>query len=104
MTISLTSILCGVFGFLLGSAGVAQGTRKRNPLLFLLGLCFFLAGAVSCFLTLVDRAVEEVKEEEEAEEAEQVAEETETAAPAEESAPVKQPAPEESAPSPEDAE
>ena len=77
---SLSHILCGAFGFLLGSAGVAHGSRKRNPLSFALGLMFLLAGAAAVFMALVDRAVEEAEEEEDEEEAEAEAEEAEAAA------------------------
>ena len=83
---SLSHILCGAFGFLLGSAGVAHGSRKRNPLSFALGLMFLLAGAAAVFMALVDRAVEEAEEEEDEEEAEAEAEAEEAEAAAVEAA------------------
>lgn len=80
---SLSHILCGVFGFLLGSAGVAHGSRKRNPVSFAFGLMFLLAGAAAVFMALVDRAVEEAEEEEDEEEEEEAEEEAEAAEAAE---------------------
>ncbi len=115
MTISMNSILCGVVGFLLGSAGVAHGSRKRNPLSFCFGLLCLLAGAAAVYLALIDRAIDEAEDEEEDEEesetpkAEEVAPEApkaeETPAPkAEESVPEAPAAAEEPAPVQEDAE
>ena len=109
MTISLNSILCGVVGFLLGSAGVAHGSRKRNPISFCFGLLCLLAGAAAVYLSLIDRAIDEAEEdaEDEDEEAEAEAEKPE-AAPAEKpeevAAPAEEPKAEEAAPAQEDAE
>ncbi len=78
MTISMNSILCGVVGFLLGSAGVAHGSRKRNPLSFCFGLLCLLAGAAAVYLALIDRAIDEAEDEEAKEE---TAEKSEAPAP-----------------------
>ena len=113
MTISMNSILCGVVGFLLGSAGVAHGSRKRNPLSFCLGLLCLLAGAAAVYLSLIDRAIDEAEDEESAApKAEEVAPEApkaeESVAPetpkAEESVPEAPAATEDAAPVQEDAE
>ena len=61
---SLSHIICGVVGFLLGSAGVAEGSRKRNPVVFSLGLCCLLAGAAACFMAWLNRAIDEAEEDE----------------------------------------
>lgn len=105
MTISLNSILCGVIGFLLGSAGVAHGSRKRNPISFCFGLLCLLAGAVAVYLSLIDRAIDEAEDEAETEEetAEKSDEAPAEAPKAEESVP-EAPAAEEAAPAQEDAE
>lgn len=69
INLSLSHILCGIFGFLLGSAGggaAAYGAKKRKPLSFCLGLFFSLIGAAVVFMSLIDAAVEE--DEEDAEE------------------------------------
>ena len=109
MTISLTNILCAAFGFLLGSAGVAHGSRKRNPISFGLGLLCLLAGAAAVYLSWIDRAIDEAEEEAEAEEEEAEAEAAKPeAAPAEKpeevAAPAEEPKAEEAAPAQEDAE
>ena len=78
MTISMNSILCGVVGFLLGSAGVAHGSRKRNPVSFCFGLLCLLAGAAAVYLSLIDRAIDEAEDEEAEEE---TAEKSEAPAP-----------------------
>ena len=101
---SLSHILCGVFGFLLGSAGVAHGSRKRNPVSFAFGLMFLLAGAAAVFMALVDRAVEEAEDEQEEEEAEEEAEAAEEVAEAVEEAEEVAEAVEEAAQEAEDAE
>ena len=107
MTISLNSILCGVVGFLLGSAGVAHGSRKRNPISFCFGLLCLLAGAAAVYLSMIDRAIDEAEDEAEGEEEAAEAPKAEETAPeapkAEESAP-ETPAAEEAAPVQEDAE
>ncbi|MBR3570717.1 MAG: hypothetical protein IKN96_08000 [Oscillibacter sp.] len=66
INLSLSHILCGIFGFLLGSAGggaAAYGAKKRKPLSFCLGLFFSLIGAAVVFMSLIDAAVEEEGEE-----------------------------------------
>ena len=107
MTISMNSILCGVVGFLLGSAGVAHGSRKRNPLSFCFGLLCLLAGAAAVYLALIDRAIDEAEDEDETEEESEAPKAEESVAPeapkAEESVP-EAPAAEEPAPVQEDAE
>ncbi|MBQ6987304.1 MAG: hypothetical protein IJQ25_10000 [Oscillibacter sp.] len=108
MTISLNSILCGVVGFLLGSAGVAHGSRKRNPISFCFGLLCLLAGAAAVYLSMIDRAIDEAEDEAEAEEEAAEAPKAEEVAPeapkAEESAPEAPAAEESAAPVQEDAE
>ena len=108
MTISLNSILCGVVGFLLGSAGVAHGSRKRNPISFCFGLLCLLAGAAAVYLSMIDRAIDEAEDEAEGEEEAAEAPKAEETAPeapkAEESAPEAPAAEESAAPVQEDAE
>ena len=109
MTISMNSILCGVVGFLLGSAGVAHGSRKRNPLSFCFGLLCLLAGAAAVYLSLIDRAIDEAEDEEEEEEsaapkAEEVAPEAPKAGEAAPEVPEAPAATEDAAPVQEDAE
>ncbi|MBQ7682347.1 MAG: hypothetical protein IJT31_09095 [Oscillibacter sp.] len=108
MTISLNSILCGVVGFLLGSAGVAHGSRKRNPISFCFGLLCLLAGAAAVYLSMIDRAIDEAEDEAEAEEEAAEAPKAEEVAPeapkAEESAPEAPAAAEDAAPVQEEAE
>lgn len=68
INLSLSHLLCGLFGFLLGSAGggaAAYGAKKRKPLSFCLGLFFSLIGAAVVFMSLIDAAVEEDDEDEE---------------------------------------
>lgn len=112
MSISISHAICGIIGFLLGSAGAGgavYGAKKRNRLSFILGVLFALSGvAVFCSSVLFKAAVEEEiadaldDAEEEADEAEaEAAEEAEeAAAEAEEEA---APAEEEAAPAEEEA-
>jgi hypothetical protein len=67
LNLSLSHLLCGAFGFLLGSAGggaAAYGAKRRKPFSFVLGLFFSLIGAAVVFLSLIDLAVEEAEDEE----------------------------------------
>ncbi|MBQ9617319.1 MAG: hypothetical protein IJR48_03050, partial [Oscillibacter sp.] len=100
--------LCGVVGFLLGSAGVAHGSRKRNPISFCFGLLCLLAGAAAVYLSMIDRAIDEAEDEAEGEEEAAEAPKAEETAPeapkAEESAPEAPAAEESAAPVQEDAE
>ena len=64
VNISLTHVLSGIIGFLLGSASVVNGAKKRNPLTVLIGLLFLLGSAYACFLALVSATVEEYEDEE----------------------------------------
>lgn len=70
INLSLSHLLCGLFGFLLGSAGggaAAYGAKKRKPLSFCLGLFFSLIGAAVVFMSLIDAAVEDDDEEDDEE-------------------------------------
>lgn len=111
MSISISHAICGIIGFLLGSAGAGgavYGAKKHNRLSFILGVLFALSGvAVFCSSVLFKAAVEEEladaldDAEEEADEAEAEADEAE--AEAEEAVEEAEEAEEEAAPAEEEA-